>query len=311
MSGQRAIRSMNVKLRRIEVFMAVVEHGGFSVAANSLHIAQSAVSVAVKELERELGVQLFERSGRLMVLTEAGRVLRDRAGPALKQLYSVKDELRDLESLAVGHVRIAAPGMVTHIALRRIVPEFMKMHPGVRLRVMHAGALEVEDLVLRGDADLGVISWREAMPELASSLLWEYENVACVPKDHKPDSRTSITWPALLKLPQAVYPAGYHQRFLVERHAAKLGVPLRIALESENPGMLMAAVQAGLAVTTLPAPAAEGVAGVRVLRLPQDEGDRLQVGVCWPRQYTPTRATLALLEHLEGTATADTRLRRI
>lgn len=302
---------MNIKLRRIEVFMAVVEHGGFSVAANALHIAQSAVSVAVKELERELGVQLFEKSGRVMVLTEAGRVLRDRAGPALKQIYSVKNELRDLESLAVGSVRIAAPGMVTHIALRRIVPTFMKKHPGVRLRVLQAGAIEVEELVLRGDADLGVIAWRGAMPELASSLLWDYENVACVPKSHKPEGKASITWRSLLKLPQAVYPAGYHQRVLVERHAAKLGVSLQIAVESENPGILMAAVQAGLAVTTLPAPAAEGVAGVKVLSLPEDEGDRLKVGVCWPRDYTPTWATLALLEHLEASATADAKLRRL
>jgi DNA-binding transcriptional LysR family regulator len=294
---------MNMKLRRLEVFMAVVEQGGFSAAANALHIAQSAVSVTIKELERELGAQLFERSGRVMVLTEAGRLVRERAGPALKQLYSVKDELRDLENLAAGSVRIAAPGMVTHIALRRIVPQFMKRHPGIRLRVMHAGAIEVEELVLRGDADLGLIAWREGMTELANALLWDYPNVACVPARQKLDTKASISWPTLLRLPQAVYPAGYHQRVLVERHAARLGIALRVAVESENPGILMSAVQAGLAVTTLPAPAAEGVAGVRVLRLPQDEGDRLRVGVCWSRQFTPTRATQALLEHLQAGAT--------
>lgn len=289
--------------------MAIVAHGGFSAAANALHIAQSAVSVTIRELERELGVKLFERSGRAMALTEAGRVLRDRAGPALKQLYSVKDELRELETLAVGSVRIAAPAMVTHIALRQIVPEFMRSHPGIRVRLIQAGAIEVEELVLRGEADLGVIAWREGISELATSVLWEFANVACVPSRLKAVPKTSISWAALLRLPQAVYPPGYHQRVLVERHAARLGLQLQIALESENPGLLMAAVQAGLAVTTLPAPAAEGITGVRTLRLPQDQGDRLRVGVCWQRQFALKRASLALLEHLQASAVAGSKAR--
>jgi len=291
---------MNFKLRRVEVFIAVVEHGGFSAAANALHIAQSAISVAVKELERELGVKLFERSGRVMVLTEAGRVLRDRAGPALQQLYSVKSELRDLENLSVGSVRIASPAMVSHIALRRIIPVFLKRHPGVRVRVMQAGAIDVEKLVLRGEVDLGIIAWREGMTELANELLWDYSNVACISGRQWQSTKGSITWQALLRLPQAVYPPGHHQRLLVERYAAKLGVPLRVILESENPGILMSAVQAGLAVTTVPSPAADNVTGIKKLQLPHDDGDRLRVGVCWRRQELPTRAAAALLDHLQS-----------
>lgn len=291
---------MNVKLRRVEVFMAVVESGGFSAAANVLHIAQSAVSIAIKELERELGTRLFIRGNRSVELTDSGRLLRDRAAPAIKLLQGAKEEIRDLENLAIGHVRIAAPGMVTQFALRRVLPRFMQGHPGIRLRVLQAGALEIETLVLREGLDLGLTAYRGPQHGVDCVLLWRFDNVACVPNKHPEAHKERITWNSLLKYPLAVYPTGYHQRDLVERYAANLGMPLQIAMESENPALLIATVKAGLAVTTLPLPAIEGESGVKPLRLPQEEGDQLKVGVCWAAGRPLSKAALAMLEYLKS-----------
>ncbi|MBA2673335.1 LysR family transcriptional regulator [Ramlibacter sp.] len=289
---------MNIKLRRVEVFMAVVEAGGFSAAANQLHIAQSAVSVAIRELERELGTQLFVRGRRSVELTESGGLLLERAQPALRQLYGIRAEIRDVETMAMGHVRVGAPAMVTQFALRHVLPSFMAKFPGVRLHLRQAGALEIEQMVLRGEIDLGVISYREAMPQLESLPVWDFQNIACLPQGAVAPGAQRIGWAALLRHPQAVYPEGYHQRALVEKYAAQLGIPLKIAIESENPGLLVAAVKAGLAATTLPAAAIEGEQGVARLKLPEQEGDRLKVGLCWRKDHALSRAARGLLEHL-------------
>lgn len=293
---------MNVKLRRIEVFMAVVQHGNFSAAATALHIAQSAVSIAMKELERELGTTLFQRSRRSVQLTESGRLLRDRAAPAMKVLMGVKDEIKDLENLSIGHVRIAAPAMVTQFALTRVLPVFMAQHPGIRVRVFQTGALDIEELVRTEALDFGLTAFRGPQNGVETDLLWSLENVACVASSvaEKMKSPSSITWQKLLASPLAVYPPGHHQRDLMERHATALGMPLKIFLESENPSLLIAAVRAGLASTTLPLPAIENEPKIQPLRLPQEDGDQLKVGLCWPAERPLSKASTTLLEYLKS-----------
>lgn len=293
---------MNVKLRRIEVFMAVVQHGNFSAAATALHIAQSAVSIAMKELERELGTTLFQRSRRSVQLTESGRLLRDRAAPAMKVLMGVKDEIKDLENLSIGHVRIAAPAMVTQFALTRVLPVFMAQHPGIRVRVFQTGALDIEELVRTEALDFGLTAFRGPQNGVETDLLWSLENVACVASSvaEKMKSPSSITWQKLLASPLAVYPPGHHQRDLMERHATALGMPLKIFLESENPSLLIAAVRAGLASTTLPLPAIENEPEIQPLRLPQEDGDQLKVGLCWPAERPLSKASTTLLEYLKS-----------
>ncbi|MDH4557684.1 LysR family transcriptional regulator [Pseudomonas sp. BN417] len=295
---------MNIKLRRIEVFMAVVENGGFSAAANVLHIAQSAVSIAIKELERELGTTLFLRTRRSVELTESGRLLRDRAAPAIAVLQGVRDEIQDLERLAIGHVRIAAPAMVTQFALAQVLPAFMAQHPDIRVRAFQAGALEVEKLVRDQGLDFGLTAFQGHQNGVETELLWNLENVACMApalaKQHK--AGKSITWNKLLAVPLAAYPPGYHQRDLMERHATALGMPLRIALESENPSLLIAAVRAGLAATTLPLAALDNEPDIQPLRLPKEEGDRLKVGICWPSDRPLSKAATTLLDYLKAYA---------
>ncbi|MDR0244235.1 MAG: LysR family transcriptional regulator [Burkholderia sp.] len=293
---------MNVKLRRIEVFMSVVQNGGFSAAANALHIAQSAVSIAMKELERELGTILFVRTKRGVELTETGRLLRDRATPAMSLLQGIQQEIQDLESLSVGHVRIAAPAMVTQFALARVLPDFMREHPGIRVRVHQAGALEIEALVRSQGLDFGLTAHRGAQPGVESELLWSIPNVACIAPALARTLKFSrrISWKQLLDAPLAVYPPGFHQRDLMERHARELGVPLKIVLEAENPELIFATVRAGLAATTLPLAAVRSDPEISSLHLPQEEGDQLKVGICWPSERSLSKAAAILLDYLKS-----------
>lgn len=288
-----------MNLRRIEVFANVATAGSFSAAADRLCIAQSAVSVAVRDLEAELGSKLFVRGPRSVTLTESGRLLLARAEPALRQLKEAAQDVIDLESLTIGQVRIAAPVVVTQYSLARPLATFAASHQGIRLRVVQAGARQIEDLVQRHEVDLGIVASRQFPRELESRLLQELDNVAIVSKSSPLGANVRATWHELLRQPLALFPHGYHQRALVEQYAEKLRVRPQVVIEAENPAVLLEAARLGIAATTLPAPAALGVDGVICVPLPQQQGDRLLVAACWPKAVPLGRAAQALLGHLE------------
>ncbi|MDR2249738.1 LysR family transcriptional regulator [Acinetobacter sp.] len=298
---------MKIKLRRIEVFMAVIQNGSFSAAANALDVAQSAVSITIRDLEKELGTNLFIRSGRKVELTESGRLLKERATPVMNLLMNVKTEIRELENLSIGQLRIAAPAMVTQFALSQVLPQFMALYPKIHVKVYQAGALEIEDLVKKEVLDLGLTVYKGMQPKLETEYLWNLENVACVSSAfHEQLGRPeSISWDKLLSSPLAIYPTSYHQRDLVERYAAALGVPLNIILESENPALILSAVRSGLAITTLPIAAIENEPDIIALKLPNKEGDSLKVGACWSSDRPLSSAAVTLLKFLKSYSSSN------
>ena len=150
----------------------------------------------------------------------------------------------------------------------------------------------------RHEVDLGIVASRRFPRELVGRPLQELDNVVIVAKSSPLGAAGRLTWRDLLRQPLALFPPGYHQRALVEEHAERLHIRPQIVFEAENPAVLLEAVRLGLAATTLPAPAALGVDGVRCVGLPQQQGDRLLVAACWSKSVPLGRAAQALLAHL-------------
>jgi LysR family cyn operon transcriptional activator len=196
-------------------------------------------------------------------------------------------------------VRIASPAMVTQYVLGRPMVDFLAAHPGIHLRQLQAGARQIEELVLRNEVDFGITAEREFAGELESTVLCELDNVACVGADSPLAKGERMAWKDLLQQPLALFPVGFHQRSIVDQHAERLKLRPRIAVEAESPAVLLQAVRAGLAATTLPAPAAAGAPGVTSIRLQHQAGDRLLVAACWRKAAPMSKAAQALLVFLE------------
>src|SRR5262249_6268029 len=157
-----------------------------------------------------------------VALTESGRLLLARAQPALRQLKDAAKEVAELERLETGQVRIAAPVIVTQYALAQPLATFAAAHPGIRLRVLQAGARQIEEMVQRHEVDLGLVADRRLPRDLQSRLLQELDNVAIVAADAPLAAGGRLAWRELLQQPLALFPPGYHQRALVEQHAERL-----------------------------------------------------------------------------------------
>ncbi|MEU6676223.1 LysR family transcriptional regulator [Streptomyces sp. NPDC046925] len=147
-----------VDARQLEYFLAIVEHGGFSKAAAALHVAQPSLSQAMANLEADLGVSLFHRMGRGVVLSEAGAELLEPSRRVLRDLTAVRDKAEALSGLHGGTVEIAAMPSPGIEPLTTLTHRFTELHPSVTISSRAAFTPEdVVGLVRSGVCELGLL----------------------------------------------------------------------------------------------------------------------------------------------------------
>jgi len=155
---------MQVTFRQFEVFLAVARAGSFRAAAETLHLSQPALSQHVAELERELGARLFDRLGRRVALTEAGRILEDHAQRIFATLTSAQENVAELGALKRGSLLVGASTTPGIYVLPRLAARFQELYPGLTLRVRIANSAAIEEQIRANELDLGVVGGHGVRP---------------------------------------------------------------------------------------------------------------------------------------------------
>uniref|UniRef100_UPI001C255921 transcriptional regulator CynR n=1 Tax=Streptomyces sp. AC627_RSS907 TaxID=2823684 RepID=UPI001C255921 len=145
-----------LELRHLRYLLAVAEHGNFTRAAEELHISQPTLSQQIKQLERTLGVQLLDRTGRTVRLTDAGAVYTDHARRALRDLAAAERAVHDVQDLSRGHLRLGVTPTFTAYLVGPLTAEFHTRHPGISLTLMEMTQDRIEAALLADDLDLGI-----------------------------------------------------------------------------------------------------------------------------------------------------------
>ncbi|OKH99783.1 transcriptional regulator CynR [Streptomyces sp. CB02923] len=145
-----------LELRHLRYLLAVAEHGHFTRAAEELHISQPTLSQQIKQLERTLGVQLLDRTGRTVRLTDAGAVYTDHARRALRDLAAAERAVHDVQSLSRGHLRLGATPTFTAYLIGPLTAELHTRHPGISLTLTEMTQDRIEAALLADDLDLGI-----------------------------------------------------------------------------------------------------------------------------------------------------------
>lgn len=143
--------------QQLQYFLAAIEHGSFSSAAEALHMAQPSLSEQVRRLEDELGVALFQRAGRGLVLTEAGRVLRPHAESTLAELEAARASVVEVRELRGGTAAFGTWGTARYYFGPDLIAAFRRRHPDVRVRLLGQNSSEVVEAVHAGTLEAGAI----------------------------------------------------------------------------------------------------------------------------------------------------------
>ncbi|WP_419955529.1 LysR family transcriptional regulator [Neobacillus niacini] len=146
-----------MELRDLKSFIEVVIHQSFTKAAAHSYLSQPSFSKAVKKLEEELEVELFDRSTRHLRLTDAGQIVFEQAQKALESLNEITILLDDLKNVVSGEIKIGIPPLIGTLFFPNIARQIQEMYPNVSLHLVERGAKLIGQLVENGQVDLGIV----------------------------------------------------------------------------------------------------------------------------------------------------------
>ncbi|WP_168193179.1 LysR family transcriptional regulator [Rhodophyticola sp. CCM32] len=163
---------MKITVRQIRAFAAVAELQSFTAAAEQVNLTQSAVSMLVRQLEDTLGLALFVRTGRGVILTEFGAELRPIFARVMADLDGVQDAAQGLRSLSSGTLRLALTQVLAATWLPEILDIYRTRHPGITLEIMDSVGDRIVDTVAANEAEIGIGPARSHLPDVEKSPLW-------------------------------------------------------------------------------------------------------------------------------------------
>lgn len=239
---------MSLNLHHLRVFARVAEEGGFTRAAESLRLSQPAVSKAVRELERQTGVPLFERAGRATQLTAAGEALFARARELFAVEQSAEEELRALRGLNGGVLRVGASTTVATYLLFPYLARFRKANPRVELRVASANTRAIARALLERRLDIALVEGPVHHAQIEVVPWRDDELVVIAPPTHRFAPKRSIQLRELSGEPFIVREPGSGTRKVAERALAAHGVSPQVTLQLGSTEAIKQAVAAGLGI---------------------------------------------------------------
>jgi DNA-binding transcriptional LysR family regulator len=287
---------MNPTLRQMRAFVALAKTGNFTLAAQLLHLSQSAVSGLIKELEATLGTRVVDRSTRRISLTEIGRELYPLFSQIIDDLDGALGNIEAHTRLKKGTVRIAAPQLMSCTLLPGAIAAWQAQHPEVQVRLADCAVESVTARVLSGEADLGIAPEREPAPPLEARLLFELPFALVFPQGHPLEKRKRANWQDLADHPFISLQGQFTERLLADMHGALREVTLKPAFEVAFMTTALSMVSSGLGVAVC-LPYAAPLVALYKLNMRQLEGP-----VLTRRFYLHSRPQRALTPAAEAFA---------
>lgn len=318
--GERQIQSIDMSisisyfyemtLEQLRIFLQVAQQLSMTRAAERLHLSQPAVSAAIAALEERYDTRLFERVGRRLELSEAGRQFLPEAQAVLARAESARQVLDDLAGLMRGALRFAASQTLATYWLPARMARFAAAYPAIRLSLSVGNSAQTAQALLDGDADIGFIEGSIDQPGLRRQPIGRDRLGLYAAPGHplaRPLTRTAAGRPLaredLLATAWVLREPGSGTRETLERGLAARGIALAdldVRLELPSNGAVLEALAGGDLVASVSELAAEqGLAAGRIVRLDCPLGER-DFHLLVHRERRPSRAAAAFLKALQA-----------
>ncbi|HID96799.1 MAG TPA: LysR family transcriptional regulator [Thermodesulfobacteriaceae bacterium] len=180
---------MGITLRQLEIFIAIAETKQVTKASKKLFLTQSAASMALAEMETQLGGPVFSRQGRTLILNDRGRFLLPHAQEILGKVSDVEALLSDADEAIVGELYVGASSTIGNYVLPYIIGAFMEMYRNVNINLQVTNSEITEKLIKSGETDVGFIEGKTHLPDL-KTIPWLKDELAIIssPKHHLAES---------------------------------------------------------------------------------------------------------------------------
>jgi DNA-binding transcriptional LysR family regulator len=214
---------MNPTLRQMRAFVALAKTGNFTLAAQYMHVTQSALSGLIKELEQTLGVRVVDRSTRRIALTETGNELYPLFSQMIDDLDRALANIADQAQLRKGIVRVAVPQLMACTLLPQVIAAWRTRYPDIGISLSDSPVEAVTTRVLSGETDFGIGPERDSAPQLEARELMEMPFEAVIPPEHPLAKRRRLGWSELAAHPLITLRGQFTERLLADMGSGDRG----------------------------------------------------------------------------------------
>jgi len=295
----RTRRGGHIPLAPLHTFHLVALHQSVSKAAERLGISQPAVTQQIRRLERHLGVALFDRTGRRIILTDAGQTLDAFAQRIFHLVDGARDAMDSLVGLHTGHLRIGASRTAGAYYIAGLLDRFKHRYPGVKVSLSVGNSETILARVLDFSLHAGLVAGPAEDPHLVSRPVIRDSLLVVLSPGHPLCGRTVIGIQELSRYPVILREPGSATRRIIERAFQGAGLGVSAAMELESNQAIKSAVADGIGVGIMAhAAVAEELASGRLVGRPLQEALRLDFALVYHRDRTLSPVVAAFLELL-------------
>ncbi len=288
------MKKLPVELRQLEYFQMAARLRNLTKAAERLNVSQPNVTVAIKKLESELGIQLFDRSQKQLSLTPEGNVFLARVDTALRTVQDAIIEINDYKKLQRGAIRIGIPPMIGSNLFPRIFYNFRRRYPHLSIYLHEEGSAAIRERIESDDLDFGIVITTDPSSTLKVAPMSRCQVVAGVPKDHILAAKKSITLQDLASSDLIMMREGSFIRSQIMSRFHQEGLRPNVILESNQTETIKALVGNGVGITVLLDFIFHDCPGIKTL--PLSPSLYFDVGLAWKKDRYVSNAAQAFID---------------
>lgn len=274
-----------MNLHHLRYFLSVAQTGSFSQAARDVHVTQPTVSNGISELEKTLGVKLFNRGSRHVELTMEGRTLVSYAMQVQDLVSEVEDRLQRRDVLSGEGFQFGAIDAAVTYLLPDILKTYMRDYPQVALSVQVAPSRYLVEDLLMNRSEFGVISLPFEHPRIETVSLYHDAMPLVVGSSHRFAKRKTVTLAEVVQEPLMLFHADSISRKIVDERFAEAGVSPGVVMEMRSPEAMRKLVEVGVGISFLPLLAVQeslDAGGLKTIKV-QGVSFSREIGIAWRR----------------------------
>ncbi|PET38220.1 LysR family transcriptional regulator [Bacillus sp. AFS001701] len=234
----------------MEYFIAICEELHFTRAAEKLGISQPALSRQMRALEDRLGVRLFDRLGKKIAITEAGKILQEESEKIFSNIKYIYEQIGELQKVKRGKLIIGAMSEELSQLASVIFLEIHRMHPYLQMKIIMSD--NIEDRVIQNEIDIALTHMPLENEQLTNIPLYNEEFYLVVPFDHHLAEREKVDFEEIKDIQLVLSPKNHNCRKLIDDTATSMGFVFKPIIELTDVNSILSIVKAGIGATILP-----------------------------------------------------------
>lgn len=286
-----------MELRQLEYFCMVSKFNSFTRAAEQMHVAQPSVTSAIHKLEAELGLQLFDRSQKKVMLTAEGQIFQQHATKILHEVRETLVEMHDFSNISKGTIKIGVPPMIGAYIFPDIFTHFKKMYPGIKLFMFEEGSLSALHKLETAELDLGLVILPAVTGMLHTMPVMSQEIVLCVSPAHPLAASSTVSFSQLRNEDFILLKEdSFHRQVIMDRCHQHRFEP-RVVFSSNQVQTIKGLVAKGVGITFLMRMVIQDNPNIVPISL--TEPLIISIGLVWKKDKYLSKAAKALTDFIK------------